>query len=309
MGCAFSFSAALSGEFSFSTSTSSSSSTSRSTSPWSSTDADRPVRLGTYPPGAFADHLDPAATLARLSNFSISLFSDSSALDALAAALAAHFGSSSKASDGIDDAPDAFINAGSASVGSPVTLLTTSAASAYRSLTPACSRSEPSEWVPTSTAHLAADTFVTARKGARAGAKPKCPGSRHTHTVPSAPPVTSREPQFINASAVTAVPCPTHRPTSTPLLTSYTRTVLSACDTAANRPCGSASTRSASPAPSSAQGYALVVLPLAMDQRRRRPSAPAVTHVLPRVSNATPCTTPRGIVSEANALDALEAFV
>ena len=251
--------------------------------------------------------------MARLSNFSISLFSDSSALDALAAALAAHFGSSSKASDGIDDAPEAFINAGSASVGSPVTLLTTSegsgAALAYRSLTPACSRSEPS-WVPTSTAHLAADTFVTARKGARAGGdKPKCPGSRHTHTVPSAPPVTSREPQFINASAVTAVPCPTHRPTSTPLLTSYTRTVLSACDTAANRPCGSASTRSASPAPSSAHGYALVVLPLAMDQRRRRPSAPAVTHVFPRVSNATPCTTPRGIVSEANALDALEAFV
>ena len=91
-------------------------------------------------------------------------------------------------------------------------------------------------------------------------------------------------------------------------MTSYTRTVLSACDTAANRPCGSASTRSASPAPSSAHGYALVVLPLAMDQRRRRPSAPAVTHVFPRVSNATPCTTPRGIVSEANALDALEAL-
>ena len=48
-----------------------------------------------------------------------------------------------------------------------------------------------------------------------------------------------------------------------------------------------------------------------MDQRRRRPSAPAVTHVLPRASSATPCTTPRGIVSEANALvcdlEALEA--
>ena len=55
--------------------------------------------------------------------------------------------------------------------------------SAYRSLTPACSRSEPSEWVPTSTAHLAADTFVTARKGARAGGdKPKCRGKPpHAH--------------------------------------------------------------------------------------------------------------------------------
>ena len=45
-----------------------------------------------------------------------------------------------------------------------------------------------------------------------------------------------------------------------------------------------------------------------MDQRRRRPSAPAVTHVLPRVSNATPCTTPRGMVPEANDLVGLEAL-
>mmetsp|Transcript_4867 Transcript_4867/g.21694 ORF Transcript_4867/g.21694 Transcript_4867/m.21694 type:complete len:223 (-) Transcript_4867:2475-3143(-) len=220
---------------------------------------------------------------------------------------AAHRGSSSNgASDGTEDDPEAPISstAASSSVPSPSFEETRVARSSlaapssvgsgvfpgaqYRSLT-STGRSAPAS-VPTSTALRSFAAIERSIAGSDRFAY--AAGSRHAQIVPSAPPVTSAPPanrrSVTNARHVAASPCPAHRPTSAPVLASYTRTTLSTWDTAASAPVSSTATQTASPAPSSAQGNARVGFPVPVDQTRSRPSAPAVAHVRPPAHTSTP---------------------